>query len=84
MAKNREKPPEEMKYEEAFQELKELVEKLESDELELEEGLELFERGQALAKRCADLLEDADLKIKQITTDDTGEYTEIDLDLEEE
>ena len=84
MAKNREKSPEEMKYEEAFQELKELVEKLESDELELEEGLELFERGQALAKRCADLLEDADLKIKQITTDDTGEYTEIDLDLEEE
>lgn len=84
MAKNKGKPPEEMKYEDAFQELKELVEKLESDELELEEGLELFERGQALAKRCADLLEEADLKIKQITTDDTGEYAEIDLDMEEE
>jgi exodeoxyribonuclease VII small subunit len=84
MAKNKAKQPEEMKYEEAFQELKELVEKLESNELELEEGLELFERGQALAKRCGDLLEEADLKIKEITANDSGEYEEIDLDLREE
>lgn len=84
MAKSKSKPPEEMTYEEAFQELKDLVEKLESNELQLEEGLELFERGQSLAKRCGELLEDAELKIKQVTAQDTGEYLETDLRLEDE
>lgn len=70
------KSPDEMKYEEAFQELKEVVSKLESSELPLEEGLTLFERGQALAARCSVLLEEAELKLKQLVPDEDGEYTE--------
>jgi exodeoxyribonuclease VII small subunit len=70
------KSPDEMKYEEAFQELKEVVSKLESSELSLEEGLTLFERGQALAARCSVLLEDAELKLKQLVPDEDGEYSE--------
>jgi exodeoxyribonuclease VII small subunit len=73
------KSPEEMKYEEAFQELKELVSKLESNELPLERGLSLFERGQALATRCSDLLEEAELKLKQLVPDDEEEYKEEEL-----
>ena len=55
-----------MRFEEAFEELAALVGKLESGELELEEGLGLFERGQALADRCSQLLEEAELSLRQL------------------
>jgi exodeoxyribonuclease VII small subunit len=84
MAKGKNKQPEEMTYEEAFQELKALVERLEAQDLQLEEGLALFERGQSLAKRCEHLLEEAEIKIKQITVSDSGEVIETDLELPEE
>ena len=70
------KSTDEMKYEEAFQELKEVVSKLESSDLPLEEGLTLFERGQALAARCNVLLAEAELKLKQLIPDEDGEYKE--------
>lgn len=69
----------EMSFEEAFQELKDLVSKLESDELPLEQGLALFERGQALAARCSQLLEEAELKLKQLVPDDDGGFVEGEL-----
>ena len=74
------KPPDEMDYEQAFQELKELVNQLESNELPLERGLSLFERGQALAARCSSLLEEAELKLKRLAPDDEGEYHEEELE----
>jgi exonuclease VII small subunit len=46
--------------------------------------LELFERGQALAKRCGQLLEQAEIKIKQIAVSDSGEIMETDLEVPEE
>jgi exodeoxyribonuclease VII small subunit len=60
------KPPDEMRFEEAFEELATLVGKLESGDLELEESLGLFERGQALADRCSQLLEEAELSLRQL------------------
>jgi exodeoxyribonuclease VII small subunit len=84
MAKVKSKQPDEMAFEEAFQELKDLVESLEAQELDLEEGLALFERGQSLIKRCEELLEEAELKIKQITVSDSGEVIETDLEMPEE
>jgi exodeoxyribonuclease VII small subunit len=56
MAKTGEKSVEDLNYEKAFQELKDLVQKLESDDLKLEEGLQLYERGQLLVERCTQLL----------------------------
>ncbi len=58
------KPPDEMRFEEAFEELADLVGKLESGDLELEQSLGLFERGQALADRCSQLLEEAELTLR--------------------
>jgi exodeoxyribonuclease VII small subunit len=84
MAKGKDKQPDEMTFEEAFQELKDLVEKLESQDLQLEEGLSLFERGQSLAKRCEKLLEEAEIKIKQITLSDSGAVAEEDFRLPSE
>jgi exodeoxyribonuclease VII small subunit len=54
-------------YEQAFAELQSIVTDLESDDHSLDEALTLFERGQALAHHCADLLDQADLKIKQLS-----------------
>jgi exodeoxyribonuclease VII small subunit len=54
-------------FEQAFAELEETVGKLESGGLALEESLALFERGQALAARCSKQLDEAELKIKQLT-----------------
>ncbi|MEE9216626.1 MAG: exodeoxyribonuclease VII small subunit [Anaerolineales bacterium] len=60
------KPPDEMRFEEAFEELAALVGKLESGDLQLEESLGLFERGQGLADRCSQLLEEAELSLRQL------------------
>ena len=54
-------------FEQAFAELEENVRKLEAGGLTLEEGMALFERGQALAAQCNKQLDEAELRIKQIT-----------------
>ena len=57
---------EDLSYEEAFAELEAVVGTLENEEKTLEESLALFERGQALSKYCASLLENAELRVKQV------------------
>ena len=76
-------PPEKLNYEQAFEELEALVERLESGELALEESLALFERGQALSARCSELLEQAELKLRELVPDDSGGYVETDFEVEE-
>jgi exodeoxyribonuclease VII small subunit len=63
-------PVEELTYEQAYAELEEIVAAMEADERSLEESLAQFERGQALAKRCMTLLDQADLKVQQISDED--------------
>ena len=76
------KPVDQMRFEEAFEELMALVAQLEAGEQPLEESLALFERGQTLATHCSRLLEQAELKLRQLMPDDTGGYSETDLELE--
>jgi len=64
------KPVDELTYEAAFTELESIVAALESEQRPLEESMSLYERGQALVKRCAELLDDAELKVKQLSGDD--------------
>jgi exodeoxyribonuclease VII small subunit len=63
------KPVKELSYEEALSELEAVVSTLEDDQKPLEDSMKLFERGQALAARCSELLEAAELKVKQISGD---------------
>ena len=56
-------------YETAFKELEEIVAALEAGGNPLEESLNLYERGQALAAHCATLLEKAELKVRQLGVD---------------
>lgn len=63
------KTHEDLTYEEAFAELETVVETLESEQRPLNEAIALYERGQALAKHCAGLLEKAELKVRQLSGD---------------
>ena len=56
----------EMEYEKALSELEMITASLETGKLSLEESMKLFERGQALANRCNQLLDEAELKIKTL------------------
>lgn len=57
---------EEMSFEEAFGELNGLVAGLEEEGRPLEEAIGLYERGQALARHCAAMLEKAELRVRQL------------------
>jgi len=59
---------EDLTFEQAFEELEQIVAKLESGGLKLQESLDVFERGQALSTRCGILLDEAELKIRAIGT----------------
>ncbi len=60
-------PVEELTYEQAVAELEEITRQLEENPPDLEETLALFERGQALVRRCAGLLDQAELKVRQLS-----------------
>lgn len=60
------KAVEELTYEEALQELEQIVHTLEVEEQTLEDSIALFERGQQLAGHCAQLLEKAELRVRTI------------------
>lgn len=61
--------PDEMTFEEAYEELVQVIEKLESGELMLEESVELYERGSRLSARCQQLLDNAELRISTLEAD---------------
>jgi exodeoxyribonuclease VII small subunit len=66
-----------MDFETAFAALQENVDHLESEDLPLEKALEGFERGRMLAERCAQLLEEAELKVRKLSMDTaTGQEME--------
>jgi exodeoxyribonuclease VII small subunit len=66
-----------MTYEQAYKELEEIVNGLETNQKSLDEALALFERGQALAKHCSGLLDRAELKVQQLNIQ--GGQSEEDL-----
>jgi exodeoxyribonuclease VII small subunit len=63
-------------YESAMKRLEEIVEKLESGELSLEESIALYEESTKLSAFCADALNKAELKIKRLSEKENGENDE--------
>jgi exodeoxyribonuclease VII small subunit len=61
--------PAEMTYEQAIAELEAINQRIEQGEIGLEESLEEYRRGLALAKRCNAILETAEQEIKRIKPD---------------
>jgi exodeoxyribonuclease VII small subunit len=64
-----------MTYEKASKELEAVVAALESEQRPLEEAMILFERGQNLVKRCVELLDKAELKVRQLSGESLTEIT---------
>lgn len=56
----------ELPFEAAFERLESVVARLESGDLPLEFSIELYEEGAALATRCSDLLEVAELRVRAV------------------
>lgn len=60
-------------YEDARDELAEVVEELESGQVTLEESLALWERGEKLAKICQEWLDGAKSKLEKFKTENEAE-----------
>ena len=58
---------EEMDYETAYSQLESGAKMLESEENTLEQAISLFELGQQLVQRCNRLLDQTELRVRQIT-----------------
>lgn len=66
----------ELKFEQALARLEEILEKLDRNDCELEESLQLFEEGMKLVKFCRGKLSDVEQKISMLIKE-TGEVTEF-------
>ena len=64
-----------MSFEAAMAELEKIVDRLESGEIDLEESIATYERGEALKKRCEELLKKAEARIDKITLNAGGKPT---------
>lgn len=60
-------------FEKAFQNLEKIVQRLESEELPLDESLQLFEEGIRLSRFCHQRLEEVEKKIELILADAKGQ-----------
>jgi exodeoxyribonuclease VII small subunit len=56
-----------MPFEAALAELEQIVDQLEKGAVALDESIRLYERGEALKKRCDELLKNAEMRIEKIT-----------------
>ncbi|HXB79279.1 MAG TPA: exodeoxyribonuclease VII small subunit [Bradyrhizobium sp.] len=73
-----ENPPGDVKklsFERAIEELESIVKRLEEGKVPLEESVTIYERGEALKRRCEELLRQAEARVDKITTDANGQPT---------
>ena len=61
-----------LSFEKALAELEQIVTRLESGKVDLEQSISIYERGEALKKHCEGLLRDAEARIEKITLKPDG------------
>lgn len=72
-----------LKFEQAMKELETIVTRLERGDVELEQSIEIYERGEALKAHCDQLLRRAEAKVEKISLNANGEPSgSAPLDLE--
>ena len=67
---------ENMTFEKSMARLEEIVKRMENGDVSLEESLELFQEGTALAASCGKLLDDAELIVTKVCPNGSGEPVE--------
>ena len=70
-------------FEQAFQQLEQVVQQLESEALPLDQSVSLFEQGMRLAKLCEAKLDQAEQKVSQLTGATEGPPTLSPFDVDE-
>ena len=75
MAENSNADVKKMPFERAIDELESIVKRLEEGKVPLEESVTIYERGEALKKRCEELLRQAEARVEKITLDANGKPT---------
>ncbi len=59
-------------FERAIEELESIIKRLEEGKVPLEESVAIYERGEALKRRCEELLKAAEARVEKITLDASG------------
>jgi exodeoxyribonuclease VII small subunit len=62
----------EPRFEDAYQELTQIIDQLESSDLSLDESMTLFERGRRLVQICERQLNAAELRVSQLLSETDG------------
>jgi exodeoxyribonuclease VII small subunit len=75
MAKESKNDVAELPFEKALAELETIVQRLEKGDVALEESIQIYERGEALKRRCETLLREAEARVEKITRDASGKAT---------
>ncbi len=77
-------PGQDLSFEDALAQLETLVAQMEEGGLSLNTAVASYERGMGLAAYCTDLLDSAELRIREITTATAAAIPETDFDLQAE
>jgi exodeoxyribonuclease VII small subunit len=72
MANNTDTEIKRLSFERAIEELETIVKRLEEGKVPLEESVAIYERGEALKRRCEELLKQAEARVEKITLDASG------------
>ncbi len=64
-------------FERAIEELESIVKRLEEGKVPLEESVAIYERGEALKRRCQELLDQAEARVNKIVLDSSGKPTGV-------
>ncbi len=67
----------ELPFEQALQQLEQIVSRLESGNVALEDSIRIYERGEALKARCDALLKKAEARIEKISVSSDGQATGV-------
>jgi exodeoxyribonuclease VII small subunit len=65
-------PPKKMNFEESLQKLENIVEQLESGEVELEQSIKKYEEGKDLIENCYSILKNIENRVKKLNIDKEG------------
>lgn len=68
---------EDLTFEQAYEQLEQAVQQLEAGDLTLAESIALFERGKNLADLCDRLLNEAELRVRQLTSNGAGGFEAV-------
>ncbi|MDH7598968.1 MAG: exodeoxyribonuclease VII small subunit [Sedimentisphaerales bacterium] len=72
MAQTNNKELGKLSFEQAIEQLRKIVERIEQGQISLEESLQQYEMGMALIKHCRAILQQAEKRIEMVSTDQQG------------